>query len=185
MVLIFTAGNRHLFKVIFLKLKSAWILVILAAERGGGEHEPVCPVFVHLSTGCRGTCVTGVGAAPVPRDRGSRLSCWRVLSVLAPPLAGQSLYLMFRVTLSSFLLSGWSGQGMPRSSEGAVLSCSGLSGALSDPCAGPTPVFMPGWFGHCTSVGSSLVLWVSAMAPGPGFAGSTTFAHVLAAGLPL
>lgn len=62
MVLIFTAGNRHLFKVIFFKLKSAWILLILAAERGGGEREAACPVFVRLSAGCRGE--------PVPEGSG-------------------------------------------------------------------------------------------------------------------
>jgi len=76
MVLIFTAGNRHLFKVIFFKLKSAWILLILAAERGGGERGLACPVFVRLSAGCWGDlCRWGGGCRLSGRtaDCGSRV----------------------------------------------------------------------------------------------------------------
>lgn len=187
MVLIFTAGNRHLFKVIFFKLKSAWILLILAAERGGGEHEPVCPVFVHLSRGCqRGPASEGCELPAVQRDHSSQLSCWRVLLVLAPTLAGQSLCLRLRVALSRFLLLA----AVDRECLAAqrelccpVLACMEPS---PDPVlGGPAPAFVPGWFGPCRSVGSSLVLWVLAMAPRPGFAGSMTFTRVLAAGLPL
>lgn len=100
MVLIFTAGNRHLFKVIFFKLKSAWILLILAAERGGGEDELACPVFVHLTGPAPERC----WLPTVWQDRGPRLLLCSVLSTLAPALAGQNPYLIFSIILRIFQL---------------------------------------------------------------------------------
>lgn len=100
MVLIFTAGNRHLFKVIFFKLKSAWILLILAAEQGGGEGELACPLFVHLT----GPTLEGCWLPTVWQDHGSRLLLWSALLTLAPALADQNPYLIFSIILRFFQL---------------------------------------------------------------------------------
>lgn len=70
---------------------------------------------------------------------------------------------------------------MPPSSEGAVLLSPMWSPGLTPVLALPQCSFLAA----LATVGISLVLWVLAMAPGAGFAGSTPFSRVLAAAVHL
>lgn len=83
MVLIFTAGNRHLFKVIFFKLKSAWILLILAAARGGGGSRRCAPCLFIAAWTCTGgtQCWRRVGCWPSGRTA-AQAEEWRVFQHL-------------------------------------------------------------------------------------------------------
>lgn len=191
MVLIFTAGNRHLFKVIFFKLKSAWILLILAAERGGGEHEPARPVFVHPGAGFQwGPASERCGMLPVRRDHSSRLSCWSVLSVLAPTVAGQHRCLIVNVILSSFSHSagtGMDGECLAAEKETCRVVFLPMCKPSLDPFGGWPRLCLCAWVDSTLSVGDSLALWVLAVVLGPVFgiscAGSITFPCVQAAAL--
>lgn len=96
------------------------------------------------------------GLLPVHRDRSSRLSCWSVLSVLAPAVAGQHRYLIFSVILSSFSHSagtGMDGECLAAETETCRVVflpvCKLWSPRLTPAVGGPGSVYVPGWIRHC------------------------------------